>query len=54
MLTTLFLDLLSTLSEEFVTSEAVARAEQGLSVWCAAETLRATAEILLKAMGRRG
>jgi hypothetical protein len=48
VLTTLLLDLLSTLSEEFVTSEAVARAEQGLSVWCAAETLRAKAEILLK------
>jgi hypothetical protein len=44
-------DLLSTLSEEFVTSEAIARAEQGLSVWCAAETLRAKAEILLKGDG---
>jgi predicted ATPase/DNA-binding winged helix-turn-helix (wHTH) protein len=50
-LTTLLLDLLSTLSEEFVTPEAVARAEQGLSVWCAAETLRATAEIILKGSG---
>jgi predicted ATPase/DNA-binding winged helix-turn-helix (wHTH) protein len=49
--TTLLLDLLSTLSEEFVTSAAVARAEQGLSGWCAAETLRATAEILLKGDG---
>jgi hypothetical protein len=48
VLPTLLLDLLSTLSEEFVTSEAVARAEEGLSVWCAAETLRAEAEILLK------
>jgi hypothetical protein len=46
--TTLLLDLLSTLSEEFVTAEVVARAEQGLSVWCAAEALRARAEILLK------
>jgi predicted ATPase/DNA-binding winged helix-turn-helix (wHTH) protein len=50
-LTTLLVDLLSTLSEEFVTSEAIARAEQGLSVWCAAETLRAKAEILLKGAG---
>jgi hypothetical protein len=48
VLTTLLLDLLSTLSEEFVTSEVIARAEQGQSVWCAAETLRAKAEILLK------
>lgn len=51
VLATALLDLLSTLSEEFVTSEAVARAEQGLSVWCAAETLRAEAEILLKDAG---
>jgi len=51
VLTTLLLDLLSTLSEEFVTSEAVARAEEGLSVWSAAETLRAKAEILLKGAG---
>lgn len=50
-MTTLLVDLLSTLSEEFVTSEAIARAEQGLSVWCAAETLRAKAEILLKGAG---
>jgi hypothetical protein len=32
VLTTLLLDLLSTLSEKFLTSEVVARAEQGLSV----------------------
>jgi predicted ATPase/DNA-binding winged helix-turn-helix (wHTH) protein len=51
VLTTLLLDLLSTLSDEFVTSEVIARAEQGLSVWCAAETLRAKAEILLKGAG---
>jgi hypothetical protein len=44
----LLLDLLSTISEEFVTSGVIARAEQGLNVWCAAETLRAEAEILLK------
>jgi predicted ATPase/DNA-binding winged helix-turn-helix (wHTH) protein len=47
-LTTLLLDILSTLSEDWVTSEVVARAEQGLSVWCAAETLRAKADMLLK------
>jgi predicted ATPase/DNA-binding winged helix-turn-helix (wHTH) protein len=51
VLATALLDLLSTLSEEFVTSEAIARAEQGLSVWCASETLRAEAEILLKGAG---
>ncbi len=51
VLAPLLLDLLSTISEEFVTSEVVARAEQGLSVWCAAETLRAEAEILLKGDG---
>jgi predicted ATPase len=51
VLTTLLLDLLSTLSEEFVTSEVVSRAELGLSVWCAAEALRAKAELVLKDAG---
>jgi hypothetical protein len=51
VLATALLDLLITLSEEFVTSEVVARAEQGLSVWCAAGTLHAEAEILLKGVG---
>lgn len=48
VLTTLLLDILSTLSEEFVTADAVSRAERGLSAWCAAETLRVRAEMLLK------
>jgi hypothetical protein len=34
-----------------VTSEVIARADQGLSVWCAPETLRATAESLLRGDG---
>ena len=51
---TTLLDLLSTLSEEFVTSEVIARAEQGLNVWCAAEMLRVEAEILLKDAGPDG
>jgi hypothetical protein len=51
MLAPALLDLLSTLSEDFVTSDVVARAERGASGWCAAETLRAEAEILLKGAG---
>jgi tetratricopeptide (TPR) repeat protein len=42
------LDTLSTLSEELVGAEAIARAETGRAGWCAAEILRAKGEIILR------
>jgi predicted ATPase/DNA-binding winged helix-turn-helix (wHTH) protein len=42
------LEMLGTLSEELVGSEAIARAETGRAGWCAAEILRAKGEIILK------
>jgi hypothetical protein len=42
------LEMLGTLSEELTSAEAIARAENGLAGWCAAEILRAKGEIVLK------
>jgi hypothetical protein len=44
-------ETLGTLNEGLLTDEAVARAENGLAGWCAAELLRVKAEILLREDG---
>jgi tetratricopeptide (TPR) repeat protein len=48
LISPLQLETLSTLSEELVGAEAIARAETGRAGWCAAEILRAKGEIIFK------
>jgi predicted ATPase/DNA-binding winged helix-turn-helix (wHTH) protein len=42
-------EVMATLNEGLATKDAIARAENGLAGWCAAELLRVKAEILLRA-----